>query len=269
MSAGSLRDRFLSRGLLDLVVQLLVIAVAYTAWRYARGAVAPATLEAAFSNGRDLVSLERSLHTLIELDVQRWALDAGWPAEVARWGYANLHFKGSCLALAVTYFRFRGSFGFMRNAVLAAMALSVACYWLYPTAPPRFLSELGLDGATAVTGNNPLLSDPGNPFFNPVAAVPSMHVGLATIFAVTLGLLVEPRWLKALLFAYPLLMTYIVVATGNHYWIDALFGVIIAAAAAAVAVLLGRLHPDWALRGGPDTKAEAMAIEPEAEAAPA
>lgn len=269
MTAGSARRRFLSRGPLDLLVQLLLLAVAYTAWRYARGAVAPEALDAAFAHGRDLVSVERSLHTLVEVDVQRWALDAGWPGEVARWGYANIHFKGSCLALAVTYFCFRGSFGFVRNAVFAAMALSVACYWLYPTAPPRFLPELGLDGATSVTGNNSLLSDPGNPLFNPVAAVPSMHVGLATIFAVTLGLLVGPRWLKALLFAYPLFMTYIVVATGNHYWIDALFGLMIAAAAAGVALLLGRLHPDWAFRGGGSAKTDASAAEPEVEAVPA
>ena len=65
----------------------------------------------------------------------------------------------------------------MRNTVIAAMAISFLGYWLYPTAPPRFLPELGLDGATAVTGNNTLLTDPDNPFFNPFAAVPSMHVG--------------------------------------------------------------------------------------------
>lgn len=252
MTATSLRDRLLSRGPLDLLIQVLLLAAAYTAWRWARGAVAPSDLGSSFANARDLVALERSLHTLVEVDVQSWAIDWGWPAEVGRWGYANLHFKGSCLALLVTYFAFRGSFGFLRNAIFAAMAISVLCYWLYPTAPPRFLGELGLDGGTSVTGNNPLLSDPGNPFFNPVAAVPSMHVGLASLFAVTLGLLVTPRWLKALLFAYPLLMTYIVVATGNHYWIDALFGVMVAAAAAGVAVLLGRLNPDWAFRGGPD-----------------
>ncbi|MDP9188191.1 MAG: phosphatase PAP2 family protein [Actinomycetota bacterium] len=269
MSAARLRERYLSRGPLDLLIQLLVIAAAYTAWRYARGAVAPSSLDSAFANARDLVSLERSLHTLVEIDIQRWALDAGWPAEVARWGYANLHFKGSCLALAVTYFCFRGSFGFVRNAVLAAMVLSVISYALYPTAPPRFLTELGLDGATSVTGNNPLMSDPGNPFFNPVAAVPSMHAGLATIFAVSLGLLVRPLWLKAALFAYPLLMTYVVVATGNHYWVDALFGAMTAAAAAGVAVLLGRLNPDWAFRGGPDGKSEVGAVEPEVGAATA
>jgi membrane-associated phospholipid phosphatase len=252
VSGDRLRERYLSRGPLDLAIQLLVIAAAYTAWRYARGAVAPDSLASSFDHARDLVSLERSTGTLIEADVQRWALDADWPAEVARWGYANLHFKGSCLALLVTYFCFRGSFGFVRNTVLAAMVLSVIFYAIYPTAPPRFLPELGLDGATAVTGNNSLTSDPGNPFFNPVAAVPSMHVGLATIFAVSLGLLVRPRWLKALLFAYPLLMTYVVVATGNHYWVDALFGAMAAAAAAVIAAGLGRLNPDWAFRGTPD-----------------
>ena len=47
--------------------------------------------------------------------------------------------------LAILYFRYRGSFGFVRNAVFAAMAISVIGYALFPTAPPRFLPELGLD----------------------------------------------------------------------------------------------------------------------------
>jgi hypothetical protein len=134
------------------------------------------------------------------------------------------------------------------------MVISVLGYWLYPTAPPRFIEELDLDGATSVTGNNPLLSDPGNALFNPVAAVPSMHVGLSMIFSWTIAFLAKPRWLKAILFAYPLLMTYVVVASGNHFWLDALFGAFTAAAAAGVAVLLGRWNPDWAF-GGPAKRA--------------
>ena len=106
---------------------------------------------------------------------------------MARWGYANLHFKGSCLMLAVLYFGYRGSFGFVRNAVFAAMAISVIGYALFPTAPPRFLPELGLDPSSSVTGNNPLLSNPGDSLFNPFAAVPSMHVGLSVILAVVAG----------------------------------------------------------------------------------
>ncbi len=68
-----------------------------------------------FSHARDLVSAERSLGLLIEPSVQHWAVSVGWPAEVARWGYANLHFKGSCLMLAVLYFGYRPSYGFVRN----------------------------------------------------------------------------------------------------------------------------------------------------------
>ena len=255
MSLAELRRRLLPRGPLDLLVQFLVIAAAYTAWRYLRGLAEPSDLSAAFASARDLVSFEDSIGTLIEPDVQSWAQDHSWAAELARWGYANMHFKGSVLALVVIFFLYRGSYGFVRNTVIAAMGLSVLSYWLYPVAPPRFLGELGLDGATSVTGNNALLSDPDNPFFNPVAAVPSMHVGLATIFSWSLALLVPWKPLKAVLFAYPLLMTYIVVASGNHYWIDGLFGLIVAAAATGIAILLGRVNPDWAFGGASDPAA--------------
>ena len=72
------------------------------------------------------------------------------------------------------------------------MAISVIGYALFPTAPPRFLPELGLDPSSAVTGNNPLLSNPGDSLFNPFAAVPSMHVGLSVILAWSLAMLVRP-----------------------------------------------------------------------------
>ena len=249
--AGQVADRarrsasnLLPRGPLDLLIQLALLAGAYWAWRHARGAVDGA-MGISFSHARDLVSAERSLGLLFEPSVQHWAVGAGWPAEVARWGYANLHFKGSCLMLAILYFGYRGSFGFVRNAVFAAMAISVVGYALFPTAPPRFLPELGLDPSSSVTGNNPLLSNPGDSLFNPFAAVPSMHVGLSVILAWSLAMLVRPRPLKAALFAYPLLMTFVVVASGNHFWLDAVFGLLTAVLATGVAMLLARLNSDW------------------------
>ena len=258
MTPAALRDRILPHGPLDLVLQLALLAAAYWAWRHARGAV-DGSMSASFSHARDLIGAERSLGLLIEPDLQRWALDTGWPAEVARWGYANLHFKGSCLMLAIIYFRYRRSFGFVRNAVFAAMAISVAGYALYPTAPPRFLPELGLDPSSAVTGNNPHLSAPGDPLFNPFAAVPSMHVGLSVILAGSLGMLVRPLALRALFLAYPLLMSYVVIASGNHFWLDAVFGLVTAALALGVAAALALLRPDWSFgplrpgaRGGPE-----------------
>ncbi|HEY7266747.1 MAG TPA: phosphatase PAP2 family protein [Solirubrobacterales bacterium] len=259
----------LPRGPLDLAIQLAVLAAAYWAWRHGRGAV-DGSMGLSFSHARDLVSAESSLGLLFEPHVQHWAVGAGWPAEVARWGYANLHFKGSCLMLAILYFGYRGTFGFVRNAVIAAMAISLIGYALFPTAPPRFLPELGLDPSSSVTGNNPLLSNPGDPLFNPFAAVPSMHVGMSVILAWSLALLVRPRPLKALLFAYPLLMTYVVIASGNHFWLDAVLGLLTAALSVGVAMLLARLNSDWSF-GSATRSAPTGDLEPQAEpeAAPA
>jgi membrane-associated phospholipid phosphatase len=266
-TAARVQERLLPRGPVDLLIQFAVIALAYIAWRYARGAVAGGMTES-FAHARDLISVERSLGTLIEADVQRWTLDSSFLAEFVRWGYANLHFKGSCLMLAAIYFGWRGSFGFVRNMLLAAMAISVLCYLLYPTAPPRFIPELGLDPSSTVTGNDAVISAPDDPLFNPFAAVPSMHVAFSLMFAWSLALLVR-RWpIRAALFAYPLVMTYVVVASGNHFWLDALFGAMVAAAAAGIAVALSRLVPDWSFRRDAD-RVPVRAPEPEVEAAPA
>jgi hypothetical protein len=261
--------RWLPRGPLDLLIQLVLLAAAYWAWRHARGAV-HGGIGVSFTHARDLVSAERSLGLLIEPGVQHWAVSAGWPAEVARWGYANLHFKGSCLMLAILYFGYRQSFGFVRNAVFAAMAISVIGYALFPTAPPRFLPELGLDPSSSVTGNNPLLSHPGDALFNPFAAVPSMHVCLSVILAWSLAMLVRRPVLRVLLFAYPLLMTFVVVASGNHFWLDAVFGLATAALATGVALLLAHVNPDWSF-APLQWRAPKGELEPrpEPEAAPA
>lgn len=252
MAARRAAARLLPRGPVDLLWQLLLIAAAYYGWRYARGAVDGNPAES-FAHARDLVAIERGTGSLIEADVQRWAVESGWPSEVARWMYANTHFKGSCAALLFIYFLRPASYRFVRNMVLCAMAISLLGYALYPTAPPRFLPELGLDGAASVTGNSPLLSSPGDPLFNPFAAVPSMHVGLAIMLACSLALLVRIRAVQVVLLAYPLLITYVVVATGNHFWLDALFGAVAAALAAAAALALARLRPDWAFASAQPT----------------
>jgi membrane-associated phospholipid phosphatase len=236
--------RVFPEGPLDLLIQFAVIAVAYMAWRYARGAVDGSPSES-IAHARDLVHAERWLGTFIEPDVQDWAVDTGWPSDLANWVYSNVHFTGSWLALVSIYLFRRDSYGFVRNTVIAAMVISFCGYWLYPTAPPRFVPELGIvDTIASAAGHAPVTSST-DAFFNPFAAVPSMHVGLSTIFGVSLALLVRPRPLKALFLCYPLLFNFVVIATGNHFWLDGLFGVVTAALAATVALGLARLRPAW------------------------
>lgn len=235
------------RGPLEFAFQFGIVIAAYFLWRLGRGAVDGSTA-ASVAHARELVSAERFLHSFVELDVQRWAVSSGWVSDVTGFLYAHMHFWVSIAALLYLWFAHNSSFRFVRNALLVAMAVSLLGYLLYPTAPPRFVDGLGFSGAQDVTGNEAIRSS-GRLFFNPYAAVPSMHVGLATIFGYSLARLSRPLAAKLAFSCYPLLMTFVVVATGNHFWFDAAFGALLAALALWAATLLGRRHPNtWSLQ---------------------
>jgi membrane-associated phospholipid phosphatase len=89
--------------------------------------------------------------------------------------------------------------------------------------------------------------------YNPYAAVPSMHVAFALMVAVPAIQLVRRRVVKVLWLFYPLLVTFVVIATGNHFWIDAALGVVVALCSAVLARdAFGRARPEaWAWRTAP------------------
>ena len=53
------------------------------------------------------------------------------------------------------------------------------------------------------------------------------------------------RSLKAVWAAYPGIVTFVVLVTGNHFWLDAALGAMVAAASAyAATAAFGRLRPE-------------------------
>jgi hypothetical protein len=67
-----------------------------------------------------------------------------------------------------------------------------------------------------------------------------MHVGYALIVAISLLQYGRGRLLRALGTLYPAFVLLVVVATGNHFFLDAAAGALVAALAIAVAALLTR-----------------------------
>ena len=86
--------------------------------------------------------------------------------------------------------------------------------------------------------------------YNPFAAVPSMHVAFALMIAVPAFFLVRRRVLKVLWGLYPILVTFVVVVTANHFWVDAALGALVAAVSAcAASTALARARPEaWRWR---------------------
>jgi hypothetical protein len=77
-----------------------------------------------------------------------------------------------------------------------------------------------------------------------------MHVAFALMIAVPALFLVRNRILKVFWAVYPALVTFVVMATANHFWMDAALGALVAAASASAAsYAFARARPEaWAWR---------------------
>jgi PAP2 superfamily len=238
--------RLLPNGPADLLRQIVLFCGAYYAYRLVRGTVVdqPAL---AFEHARALVALERSLGVFNEPAISAWASAHSWLVHLVSWSYLYTHFVVTTATLAWVYLFRNPAFYFVRNMFMVAMGLALVLYLAYPTAPPRFMPELGFgDPVAAISGVPPSAS---GVLVNPYAAVPSMHVAFALMLAGPLaGGVVRRRWARALWVGYPVLVTFVVVATANHWWADAGAGALVAvvSAVAARALAVARPHA-WAL----------------------
>jgi hypothetical protein len=171
--------------------------------------------------------------------VQEWSHGVPYLPALLGAAYMSLHFGATLLALRWVYRERRDAFALVRSTLIVSTALALAGYVLYPAAPPR-LSGLGFsDTVSTHTGLN-LSSDLLGSFYNPVAAVPSLHFGYAVIVGGALFTLARRRWVRLLGALYPAFMLFVIVATGNHFWFDAAAGGAVVAAGWALARLLVR-----------------------------
>src|SRR5262249_46947042 len=149
------------------------------------------------------------------------------------YAYLSLHLLGTAAVLVWVYRRHRHVYARLRNTLVLANALAVVGYALFPTAPPR-LAGVGI--ADTVSGATPvnLTSRFVSSFYNPYAAVPSMHIGFSLLVGITVWRLARRRAVRAAGLAYPLFVLLVIVATGNHFFLDAVAGAAVAVVAAGV-----------------------------------
>src|SRR3989442_9782906 len=107
-----LKTRFFPHGMLDVVWQVLLFAVAYYGYRLVRGAVDGKASES-FQNARELISIERSLHTFVEPTVQAWATSKHWIIDIASYMYVHSHFTITVSAPVYIYLFHNSSFYFV------------------------------------------------------------------------------------------------------------------------------------------------------------
>jgi membrane-associated phospholipid phosphatase len=246
--AWRVSSRWLPQGWIDALRQLVLFASAYYAYRIVRGLV-DGQAALAFENARTLVDVERTMGLFFEPGLQAWAQGEQWIVTSANWMYVNSHFVVTTTFLIWLYIARNHAYYYVRNMFMIAMGLALVGYLAYPTAPPRYMPEWGFTD-TVATFVGDAAEQSANVLYNPFAAVPSMHVAFALMVAIPAIKLVKTRALKVAWALYPVLVTFVVVVTANHFLLDAALGALVAAiSAAGASYALGRARPAaWAWR---------------------
>jgi membrane-associated phospholipid phosphatase len=248
----------LPQGWGDLGRQIGLLILVDLAYETVRG-VADGQRATAFAHGQQIIDAERATGTFFEPDLQAFLLPANWLIDFANQIYMNSQFAVVLGFFFWLYFFRNESFYFVRNMFAVSMGIALVGYTLYPTAPPRLYPEYGfvdtINDFSSVNHDSAFVKL----FINPYAAVPSMHCAFALMIGATGFKLVRSGALKALWVAWPLLVAWVVIVTGNHYWIDIVLGWAVAVAAALVASrLLARARPEaWSFRPPAAREAEA------------
>lgn len=219
--------------------ELALIGGAYLLYTAVRAAVAGRATDA-LDNATLVVKMEQALGIFSELSVQVSLLSYDALIHFLSLWYVWGHFPLIIGFALWAFYRHRREYCFARNAIFIAGGLALIGYLTFPVAPPRLLPGAGFqDTLQAALG----ISFKGSRFVNEFAAMPSMHAGFALIVGVTGYRILGGRKGLALAAGLPMVMVLSIVATGNHYYLDAVLGVPVAVAGMLLAARLARIQP--------------------------
>lgn len=181
----------------------------------------------ALKNAFDIIDLEKIFGLHFESNIQSWMLDNLHLTQVLNQFYIWAHLPVTALFFIWLYRRRRAVYPFVRNAFFVANILALAVFVAFPVAPPRMLSGEGFVDTLSLISGIDLHQGNLSGWFNPYAAVPSMHFAYALMVGVITAWLTQSYVIRALAMMYPALVFFTIVGTANHYVVDALAGGIV------------------------------------------
>ncbi|MFC4063317.1 phosphatase PAP2 family protein [Actinoplanes subglobosus] len=204
---------------LSALRELALIAALFLVYKVARVA-ANGHVDEAFANARTIWHTERWLRLPGELAVQQSLLGWNGLIEAANSYYAYVHFPATAACLIWLYRRRPAHYRWTRNVIVLLTAAALAVHFLIPLAPPRMLTDTGMLDLGRLYGPAVYGPPETDQISNQYAAMPSLHVGWALVVAIALIAATTGRY-RALWLLHPAITLLVVVATGNHYWLDA------------------------------------------------
>jgi hypothetical protein len=222
----------------NLLLELLLIRVTYAAYQRTRlGATGSRT--AAEDHAGQILAVEKALFIDIEHWVNHAVVQVGWLRSFFDFYYTSFHFVVPLTVLGVLYWRRPADYRWARTTIGFTTVLALVGFFFYPLAPPRLMPGLGI--IDTIHG----VQDFSKPDYgelteltNQYAAMPSLHFGWSLWCGLTIALVAPRVWMKVLGLLHPFFTVLAIVATGNHWILDAAGGAAVVGAGFGITYLL-------------------------------
>jgi hypothetical protein len=206
-----------TRAWLYVVRELVLLNLLFVLWRVA-GHESVHRAASAYARGRSIWDAERALHLPNEAALQATVLGHATLSRIANGYYEYAHAPLLAVMVGWLLWRHRDAYPRWRNLILGFTGLSLLID-LVPVAPPRLVPSLHLVDLAA-RYHQSVYSTVGTGVSDQLSSMPSVHVGWALIVAAAVIVVGRSRW-RWLAGLHPVITTYVVVITANHYWLDA------------------------------------------------
>jgi hypothetical protein len=173
-------------------------------------------------NAGRVVALEQQLDIHVEPKLQALLLPRRRLVAVLNVAYVTLN-VGLTVGWLIRLYRTRHpAYHRLRRAAVLATLGAQPAFLLFPTAPPRTLDHF-VDTIADVSGVD-LDSGLVSKLYDPIAAMPSIHITYAVITAAGIAETSRSPALRLLAPAYPPAVAFVIFSTANHYVLDAVAG---------------------------------------------
>jgi hypothetical protein len=177
----------------------------------------------------NILSFEQDYHFSIELSLQRWITEhTPWLFQIlAAIYYSHIIVSVSFLVYAYTFFP-RRVFQPIRRVMATCNLVAFAILTTYRVMPPRLLPDsYGFVDVLHPENGDSAPSWTNNKFQLTIAAMPSLHFGIAALVAWCLAHWAPHRGVRIFALFWPAAMLLTILATANHFLLDAFVGALV------------------------------------------
>lgn len=258
---ATLVDRKAPSGLLPAIgragIEIGLIAVLYVGYVVSR-TFADTAFAPARGRALDILTFEKSWRIDIERSLNALFFAHEWIGVASSFWYATTHYFVTLGVLIWLYKRSHSLYVTARRALVGASLMGLAFYLLMPTAPPRLVQGgyhdiLSLNSGIGWWSQNGSAPKGMGDITNDLAAFPSLHAGWSLWVAIVLIMAGVPRIVQGIGLAYALMMTIVIIGTGNHWLVDAVVGWMVVLVAFGAVTAWGIRGPGGADDDVPDT----------------